>query len=137
MKIAIIGSGISGLSAAYYLSNEHEVDLFEKDLRLGGHTHTHTLELEKRIRVDSGFIVMNDRNYPLLTKLFLNLGVELHPTSMSFGVETENLKWCSDDFLKLRFLNSFKTFFKINFLNKYIYIYLLKKGFFKYKKKKY
>ena len=108
MKIAIIGSGISGLSAAYYLSNGHEVDLFEKDLRLGGHTHTHTLELEKRIRVDSGFIVMNDRNYPLLTKLFLDLGVELHPTSMSFGVETENLKWCSNDFLKLRFLNSFK-----------------------------
>ena len=108
MKIAIIGSGISGLSAAYYLSNEHEVDLFEKDLRLGGHTHTHTLELEKKIRVDSGFIVMNDRNYPLLTELFLNLGVELHPTSMSFGVETENLKWCSNDFLKLRFLNSFK-----------------------------
>ena len=108
MKIAIIGSGISGLSAAYYLSGEHEVDLFEKDLRLGGHTHTHTLELEKIIRVDSGFIVMNDRNYPLLTKLFLDLGVELHPTSMSFGVETENLKWCSNDFLKLRFLNSFK-----------------------------
>ncbi len=108
MKIAIIGSGISGLSAAYYLSSEHEVDLFEKDLRLGGHTHTHTLELEKRIRVDSGFIVMNDRNYPLLTKLFLDLEVELHPTSMSFGVETESLKWCSNDFLKLRFLNSFK-----------------------------
>ena len=108
MKIAIIGSGISGLSAAYYLSNKHEVDLFEKDLRLGGHTHTHTLELEKRIKVDSGFIVMNDRNYPLLTKLFLDLGVDLHPTSMSFGVETENLKWCSNDFLKLRFLKSFK-----------------------------
>ena len=108
MKIAIIGSGISGLSAAYYLSNEHEVDLFEKDLRLGGHTHTHTLDLEKRIRVDSGFIVMNDRNYPLLTKLFLDLGVELYPTSMSFGVETDDLKWCSNDFLKLRFLNSFK-----------------------------
>ena len=108
MKIAIIGSGISGLSAAYYLSNKHEVDLFEKDLRLGGHTHTHTLELEKRIKVDSGFIVMNDRNYPLLTKLFLDLGVDLHPTSMSFGVETENLKWCSNDFLNLRFLKSFK-----------------------------
>ena len=51
---------------------------------------------------------MNDRNYPLLTELFLNLGVELHPTSMSFRVETEHLKWCSNDFLKLRFLNSFK-----------------------------
>ena len=108
LKIAIIGSGISGLSAAYYLSEQHEVDLFEKDSRLGGHTHTHTLELEKKVRVDSGFIVMNDRNYPLLTKLFLDLEVELHPTSMSFGVETDYLKWCSNDFLKLKFLRSLK-----------------------------
>ena len=67
--------------------------MFEKDSRLGGHTHTHTLELEK-IRVDSGFIVMNDRNYPLLTKLFLELEIELHPTSMSFSVDTENVSWC-------------------------------------------
>ena len=59
---------------------------------------------------------MNDRNYPLLTKLFLDLEVELHPTSMSFGVETDNLKWCSNDFLKLRFLGSLKKirlFFEI------------------------
>ena len=80
------------------------MDLFEKDLRLGGHTHTHTLDLEKKVKVDSGFIVMNDRNYPLLTRLLLDLKVEMYPTSMSFGVETEQLKWCSDDFLKLRFL---------------------------------
>ena len=51
---------------------------------------------------------MNDRNYPLLTKLFLDLEVELHPTSMSFGVETDYLKWCSNDFLKLKFLRSLK-----------------------------
>jgi len=108
LKIAIIGSGISGLSAAYYLSDQHEVDLFEKDSRLGGHTHTHTLELEKEIRVDSGFIVMNDRNYPLLTKLFLELEIELHPTSMSFSVDTENISWCSEDFKKFRFFNSLK-----------------------------
>ena len=108
LKIAIIGSGISGLSAAYYLSDQHEVDLFEKDSRLGGHTHTHTLELEKKIRVDSGFIVMNDRNYPLLTKLFLELEIELHPTSMSFSVDTENISWCSEEFKKFRFFNSLK-----------------------------
>ncbi|MDC2982938.1 NAD(P)-binding protein [Pseudomonadota bacterium] len=103
-----MGSGISGLSAAYYLSDQHEVDLFEKDSRLGGHTHTHTLELEKKIRVDSGFIVMNDRNYPLLTKLFLELEIELHPTSMSFSVDTENISWCSEEFKKFRFFNSLK-----------------------------
>jgi len=108
LKIAIIGSGISGLSAAYYLSDQHEVDLFEKDSRLGGHTHTHNLELEKKISVDSGFIVMNDRNYPLLTKLFLELEIELHPTSMSFSVDTENISWCSEDFKKFRFFNSLK-----------------------------
>ncbi|MDA9757992.1 NAD(P)-binding protein [Pseudomonadota bacterium] len=103
-----MGSGISGLSAAYYLSDQHEVDLFEKDSRLGGHTHTHTLELENKIRVDSGFIVMNDRNYPLLTKLFLELEIELHPTSMSFSVDTENISWCSEEFKKFRFFNSLK-----------------------------
>tara|TARA_B100000963_G_scaffold131445_1_gene114604 strand:- start:798 stop:2060 length:1263 start_codon:yes stop_codon:yes gene_type:complete len=108
LKIAIIGSGISGLSAAYYLSDQHEVDVFEKDSRLGGHTHTHALELEKKVNVDSGFIVMNDRNYPLLTKLFLDLEVELYPTSMSFGVETDSIKWCSNDFLKFKFLKSAK-----------------------------
>ena len=82
--------------------------MFEKDSRLGGHTHTHTLELEKKIRVDSGFIVMNDRNYPLLTKLFLELEIELHPTSMSFSVDTENISWCSEEFKKFRFFNSLK-----------------------------
>ena len=82
--------------------------MFEKDSRLGGHTHTHTLELEKRISVDSGFIVMNDRNYPLLTKLFLELEIELHPTSMSFSVDTENISWSSEEFKKFRFFNSLK-----------------------------
>tara|TARA_Y100000591_G_scaffold152503_1_gene131251 strand:+ start:849 stop:1949 length:1101 start_codon:yes stop_codon:yes gene_type:complete len=85
-------------------------------LRLGGHTHTHTLDLEKKVKVDSGFIVMNDRNYPLLTRLLLDLKVEMYPTSMSFGVETEELKWCSDDFLKLRFLfnfNKIRLFFEM------------------------
>ena len=82
--------------------------MFEKDPRLGGHTHTHNLELEKKVRVDSGFIVMNDRNYPLLTKLFLELEIELHPTSMSFSVDTENISWCSEEFKKFRFFNSLK-----------------------------
>ena len=48
---------------------------------------------------------MNDRNYPLLTKLFLELEIELHPTSMSFSVDTENISWCSEDFKKFRFFN--------------------------------
>ena len=84
------------------------MDLFESDSRLGGHTHTHTLELEEKIQVDSGFIVLNNRNYALLTKLFSDLNVELHPTPMSFGVETDSFGWCSDDFLKFRFFNNLK-----------------------------
>ena len=51
---------------------------------------------------------MNDRNYPLLTKLFLELEIELHPTSMSFSVDTENISWCSEEFKKFRFFNSLK-----------------------------
>ena len=51
---------------------------------------------------------MNDRNYPLLTRLFLELQIELHPTSMSFSVDTENISWCSEDFKRFRFFNSIK-----------------------------
>ena len=51
---------------------------------------------------------MNDRNYPLLTKLFLELEIELHPTSMSFSVDTEDISWCSEDFKKFKFFNSLK-----------------------------
>ena len=62
MRIAVIGSGISGLSAAYFLGKNHEVTIFENSDRLGGHTHTHQLELENLIKVDSGFIVLNNKN---------------------------------------------------------------------------
>ena len=66
MKIAGIGSGISGISAAWGLSKQHEVSLFESADRLGGHTHTHDMQMAgKTYRVDSGFIVHNPENYPL------------------------------------------------------------------------
>ena len=88
------------------MAQDHSVDLFEKDSRLGGHTHTHTLNLDKQVNVDTGFIVMNNRNYPLLMDLFLELQVELHPTAMSFGVTSENFSWSVNDFLSLRFLSN-------------------------------
>ncbi len=87
MKIAVVGSGIAGLGAAWLLSRQHEVVLFERESRLGGHTHTHQVQQGGRnYRVDSGFIVFNAGNYPLLTRLFDELAVPSQPTTMSFSV---------------------------------------------------
>lgn len=88
MKIAVIGSGISGLSAAYFLANKHEVVLFEQDGRVGGHTHTVEVPLPGggTQAVDTGWIVYNGVNYPNLTALFKELEVRTRPTAMSFAV---------------------------------------------------
>lgn len=87
MRIAVVGSGIGGLSAAWLLSRRHEVVLYEADDRLGGHTDTHRIELDGRaLDVDTGFIVHNPTHYPLLTRLFDELGVITRPTTMSFSV---------------------------------------------------
>jgi len=91
MRIAVVGSGISGLASAWLLSAEHEVTLFEAGDYFGGHTHTHDVEMQgRRYRVDSGFIVHNPRHYPLLTQLFQQLGVESQATTMSFSVRNED-----------------------------------------------
>lgn len=89
MKIAIIGSGISGMAAWYHLGRRHEVHLIEKRQRLGGHTHTVSLDHDsRRLHLDTGFIVFNHRTYPLLTRLFDQLGVETQPSEMSFSVSS-------------------------------------------------
>jgi predicted NAD/FAD-binding protein len=85
--VAVVGAGISGLTAAYLLRDTHDVTLFEADARLGGHAHTHTVDSPGGpLAVDSGFIVLNDRTYPLLRRLFDHLGVEIVPTEMSMGI---------------------------------------------------
>jgi predicted NAD/FAD-binding protein len=87
VEIAVIGSGISGLAAAYYLSRRHRVTVFEKDDRLGGHAHTHTVEIAgKTWTLDTGFIVYNHKTYPSFVRLLGELGVESQPSDMSFGV---------------------------------------------------
>lgn len=86
-RIAVVGSGIAGLGSAWLLSQRHEVTLYEAANYLGGHTHTHAIELDgAHYAVDSGFIVFNPQHYPLLSKLFAQLGVAAQPTTMSFSV---------------------------------------------------
>lgn len=90
MRIAVIGSGISGMASAWLLSREHQVDLYEANAYIGGHTHTHEVKSAGQpFAVDSGFIVFNPGNYPLLSRLFDTLGVASQPTTMSFAVHNE------------------------------------------------
>jgi uncharacterized protein len=90
MRIAVVGSGISGLACAWLLARVHEVTLFEASDYFGGHTHTHAIEVAgRRHAVDSGFIVYSPRHYPLLTRLLAQLGVDSQPTTMSFSVRND------------------------------------------------
>ncbi|MHC8368522.1 NAD(P)/FAD-dependent oxidoreductase [Pseudomonas sp. ZT5P21] len=87
MNIAIIGSGISGLTSAYLLNRNHEITLFEAGDRIGGHTHTVDVSVEgRRYAVDTGFIVFNDWTYPNFIRLLGQIGVGFKPTEMSFSV---------------------------------------------------
>lgn len=86
-NIAIVGSGIAGLTAAYYLSQKHQVTVYEANDYIGGHTHTVPVSMDNRtLQVDTGFIVCNDRNYPHFLKLLDELDVSLQDTEMSFSV---------------------------------------------------
>ena len=88
--VAVIGAGISGLTAAHVLSATHDVTLFEADVRLGGHAHTHDVRgRDGALRIDSGFIVHNERTYPHLLRLFRELGVPTRPTEMSMSITCE------------------------------------------------
>lgn len=96
MKIAVIGSGISGNSAAWALSKTHDVTVYEKRNRPGGHSATVDVEYDDRtIAVDTGFIVYNENNYPNLIKLFDHLGVQTSSSDMEFSVSLDNgkLEW--------------------------------------------
>jgi predicted NAD/FAD-binding protein len=97
-NIAVIGSGVAGLTTTHILQRKHNIALFEKNNRLGGHTNTVIIPdgPDAGTPVDTGFIVMNHRNYPLLTRLFEQLGVELRNSDMSFGYHDvpSGLQYC-------------------------------------------
>lgn len=101
MKIAIIGSGISGLTAAYRLNGPHDITVFEANDYIGGHTHTHTIIRNgEDHKVDTGFIVFNKKTYPNFLAMMDELEVEYKETSMSFSVSNRNsgLEYNGTDF---------------------------------------
>jgi len=97
VRIAIVGSGVSGLVCAHLLRRDHDVTLFEADARAGGHAHTLDVTLEGGVHaVDTGFIVYNERNYPVITSLFDELDVVTRPSDMSFAMSDDaaRVEWC-------------------------------------------
>ena len=132
MKIAVVGSGISGLSASYYLSKKHIVDLYEREDRFGGHSHTLDIHYEnqsqKKISVDIGFIVFNYLTYPNLINFFKENKIQIEKSNMSFSVSVKdsNIEYCGRGLSgifsnKLNLLNFkfIKMFFDIlSFYNK-------------------
>ena len=98
MKIAVVGSGISGLSAAYYLSKKHKVDLFEKENQFGGHANTLRVKygINQEVDVDIGFMVFNKSTYPNLINFFLENKIEIEKSDMSFSVSESgsSLEYC-------------------------------------------
>ncbi|MDC0915256.1 FAD-dependent oxidoreductase [Candidatus Pelagibacter sp.] len=124
MKIAVIGSGISGLSSAYYLSKKHKVDLFEKQDRFGGHSYTLEIKLneKEKVAVDAGFMVFNKITYPNLINFFKENDIEIEKSDMSFSVSVKgtNIEYCGKglngifsnrgNLLNLKFI---KMFFEI------------------------
>ncbi len=98
-RIAVVGSGISGASAAWALNPDSDVTLFEADERPGGHTATVDIDYDGTpVSVDTGFIVFNDRTYPGLVNLFAHLGIATQDSNMGFSLSLDGgrLEWCGE-----------------------------------------
>ncbi len=120
MKIAIIGSGISGLSSAWYLHKQHDIKVFEANGYIGGHTATVDVIVPSgRYAIDTGFIVFNDRTYPHFERLLAEIGIEGQPTEMSFSIcnQVNGLEYNG---------HSFSSLFaqKLNLFNPRFYLFL-------------
>lgn len=119
MDIAVIGTGISGLAAAWALAERHSVTVYEAEDRLGGHTATVDVDYDGTpIAVDTGFIVYNTLNYPNLTAFFDHLGVETHASDMSFAVSVGNgkLEWAGHEGQLWRLFAQPSNLFRPHFL---------------------
>ena len=117
MKVAVIGSGISGLSASYYLSKKYSVDLFEKEDHFGGHSYTVDIPIEKKnnkkVSVDIGFIVFNYSTYPNLINFFKENKIQIEKSNMSFSVSVKNSNIVGADINELAPIKGFNSY---NFL---------------------
>ena len=124
MKIAVVGSGISGLSAAYYLSKKHKVDLFEKENQFGGHANTIKVKYDnnKEVDVDIGFMVFNKKTYPNLINFFLENNIKIEKSDMSFSVSVSDsdMEYCGKG-IKGIFSNK-KNLFNIKFIKMFFEI---------------
>ncbi len=124
MKIAVIGSGISGLTSAYYLSKKHKVDLFEKEDRFGGHSYTLDVVYKnnQKVQVDIGFMVFNKDTYPNLINFFEENNVHIEKSDMSFSVTVKdtNIEYCGKG-LRGIFSNK-KNFFNFKFVKMFFEI---------------
>ena len=102
MKIGVVGSGISGLSAAYFLSKKYKVDLFEKEDHFGGHSYTINIQYDKKnnknISADVGFIVFNYETYPNLISFFKENKIDFEKSNMSFSVSVKDtsIEYCGN-----------------------------------------
>jgi len=124
MKIAVVGSGISGLSASYYLSKKHKVDLFEKENQFGGHANTLKVQYEKNqeVDVDIGFMVFNQKTYPNLINFFSENKINIEKSDMSFSVSESgsDMEYCGKG-IKGIFSNK-KNLLNFNFIRMFFEI---------------
>ena len=124
MKIAVVGSGISGLSAAYYLSKKHKVDLFERENQFGGHANTLKVKYDsnQEVAVDIGFMVFNQKTYPNLINFFLENEIKIEKSDMSFSVSVSgsDMEYCGKG-IKGIFSNK-KNLFNIKFIKMFFEI---------------
>ncbi len=116
-KIAVIGSGISGISAVFYLNKmNYDVSIYESNNYFGGHTNTQELEIDGvKSPVDTGFLVHNDRNYPNLIDFFNELGIKTFPSEMSFSVmsKSDGITWAGSNLLTI--FAQYRNIFSLRF----------------------